>query len=53
MTKLLPNQKYACPHCNKPLVKHNGPWDVYHCFVCYKSVDMWFDKIPDILDGYE
>lgn len=51
MSKILPKGKaYACPWCDKPMTPHNGPWDVLHCFDCYKSVDLWWDKIPKIID---
>ena len=48
--RFLPKGKaYACPHCGKPMTpdKH---MDVMHCFDCWDSVDLWWDKTPVIID---
>lgn len=42
---------YACPHCGRPLTPHDGPWDVLHCFPCNRSVDLWYDAPPALIDA--
>lgn len=40
---------YACPSCRQPLRPHDGPWDIYHCLPCNRSVDLYRDPEPDLI----
>lgn len=49
--KKLPwGKAYQCEKCLGPLRPHDGPWDVLHCPECQRSVDLWHDPEPKIID---
>lgn len=50
-SKILPEGKaYACPVCKKPMFPDKS-FDVLHCAECWRSVDLWYDKVPEVIDG--
>lgn len=52
MKNLLKNQAYACPICKEPLRKQPG-WDILHCLKCQRSIDLWHDPEPSIIEVKE